>query len=269
MLPASAIKVFIPSDSLVANEMMTLTVTVDTGQVASSEYQGNLFINYSSGQMSVPFTVKVKDNWYIPLVTLVFGIGLAMSITYYRTKVKPRDEVIVRAGQLQAQMKKDNELAEPFKKAIAAAMVDVEAALQTQKWEDAQTSMNKADACWNRWRRYRRDWLEQPTYYAALIVSLEKADNESNIPFVQTIKRAVTDSNRTVAEMETPDPLRQTLETSGQQLDRYNVLTAQIDEIGQKAGELDQAGGAKWKKQAVSWKNQLNELTPGALPFSR
>lgn len=262
VLPASAIQVSLPANTVAANEMMTLSLTVDMANAASGEFQGNLFINYHGGQLPVPLNVKVKDAWYLPLLTLVFGIGLAVGISHYRTMVKPRDEVLVRVGQLQAQMKKDAELAEPFRAVIDTAVVDVETALQTQKWEDAQAAMDTAEGYWNKWRRHRRDWLTQIAYYDELLAAFNQADPTSSSAYIQVIRRGVMDTGRTIADAETPEPLRQQLAQAGQQLNRYHALKAQIDVVGQTAGDLDPVQEAQWKNQATSWQNQLNELDP-------
>lgn len=262
VLPASAIQVAFPANAVVANEMMTLSMTVDMTNAPSGEFQGNVFINYHGGQLPVPLNVKVKDTWYLPLLTLLFGIGLAVGISHYRTAVKPRDELLVRVGQLQAQMKKDAALAEPFHAAINTAVVDVETALQTQKWEDAQAAMGQAESYWNRWRRHRRDWLAQIAYYDELLAGFNEADPTNSSAYIQMSRHRVMEAGRTIADADTPAPLRQTLAEAGQQLNRYHALKAQIDIIGQTAGDLDPVQESHWKNQAMSWQNQLNELDP-------
>ncbi|MEL7409558.1 MAG: hypothetical protein AAFN00_21870, partial [Cyanobacteria bacterium J06558_2] len=82
----------------------------------SGEFTGKLKLNYKyennegqivAGKDEILLTLKIKDPWFLPLTILFIGTALGISVSNYRAKGKPRDEIIVREGELRYQMQID------------------------------------------------------------------------------------------------------------------------------------------------------------------
>ena len=260
VLPASAVQATLPADEIAAGGYLTVPVTIDLRGAPSGEFSGELLLSYHGGALTVPVSVTVKDPWPLPLVVLFAGVGLGVVVSAYRGRGRPRDEVLVRVGQLRAQMRSDADLAQPFKARIKAHLVDVEAALQAEKWQDAQTAVGQAEAVWVKWRKGRDDWLVQLAYHAKLA---RRLDDEADVPYVQAVRRELEDALRDAPDLEGPDKLRERLDGLAQQVNRYARLQARLDEFNDLRNRLPAGQAESWRLQAQTFQRRLQDLEPG------
>ncbi|MCP4544199.1 MAG: hypothetical protein GY832_44370 [Chloroflexi bacterium] len=263
VLPADAVRVTLPADQASADTPLTLLVQVDLHGAPSGRFSGELLIDYHGGSLAVPMTVTIKDPWALPLLILVAGVGLGVGVSAYRTQGRPRDQVLVRVGQLRAQVRGDAELigqAKPFHTRINAHLVDVEAALQAEKWQDAEQSVLRAEAVWLKWRRGRADWLEQLAYHTELSKHLE---DEPNVPYIQTMRRDLAGTLRSAPTLDGPDKLRERLHALAQQINRYARLQARLDELGALRNRVSHNQAEPWRIKAQGFQRRLNDLNPG------
>ena len=263
VLPADAIRAALPADQVTADGPLTLPVQVDLRGAPSGRFSGELLINYHGGSLTVPMTVTVKDHWALPLLILVGGVGLGVGVSAYRTQGRPRDEILVRVGQLRAQMRGDAELAEkaqPFHAQISAHLADVEAALQAEKWQDSEQSVQQAEAVWLKWRRGRADWLEQLAYQAELSQHLE---DRSDAPYVQAVRRDLEDTLRSAPTLAGPGQLREQLQTLAQQANRYARLRVRLDELNALRNRALADQAEPWRLKAQGFERRLDDLKPG------
>ncbi len=259
VLPASAIQVELTSDEITSNAPLTVPLTVDLHGVPSGEFRGKLLVHYHAGALTVPLTVTVRDHWFPPLLALVVGVGLGGAVSAYRAQGRPRDRVLTRVGQLRAQMRGDAELAEPFQARIEAHLVDVEAALQTENWEEAEQAVKKAKATWTRWRKGRDDWLAQLAYHAELVQRLQ---DEPDVPHIQTLRRDLEDTLREAPDMAGPHKLCERLDEVAQQLNRYVRLQGQLDELNEFRNRLPADQAEQWRLKAQAFQRGLQDLDP-------
>jgi hypothetical protein len=257
VLPASAIRVDLPSDGIEADGLLTVPVTVDLHDVSSGKFSGSLLISYHGGTLSLPVSVTVKDYWLPPLLVLLVGVGVGVGVSVYRARGRPRDEVLKRVGQLRAQMRGDGKLAEPFLARIEAHLVDVEAMLQAESWEGAEQAAGKAEAVWTLWRKGRDDWLVQLAYHAELV---QKLQDEPNVPYFQTLWRNLEDALRGAPDMEGPHKLRERLDELARQINRYDRLQGRLDDLGELCIRLpaDQVG--QWRLKIQAFQRRLYDL---------
>jgi len=259
ILPAEAIRATLPTDQIAANGLLTVPITFDLSRVPSGQFSGELLVSYYSNALAIPVNVTVKDPWLLPAITLAAGVGLGIVISIYRAQGQPRDKVLVRMGQLRAQMQTDMDLAEPFRTRIGAHLVDIEAALQVEKWQDAQTALERAEAAWTRWRRGRADWLTQLAYHTELAQRLK---DEADVPYVQAVRRGLEATLRDVPDLEEPNQLQAQLVGLAQQINRYVRLQAWLDELNDLRirSPADQAEPCRLKAQALQ--RRLHDLKP-------
>lgn len=262
VLPARAIQATLPVTRLATNSFLTIPLTIDLAGVPSGQYQGEAQVWHQEGVISLPVTVNVKDGWVGPLLVLLIGILLAVGVSYYRAKGKPRDELLVRVGVLQTGMRQDAALDEQFWARIEAALVDVETALRAEKWEPAQAALDQAEGVWNRWRKGRADWLAQLAY----VTTLRQGIQDSHAPqsrYLQRIERELTAVTRRAPDMDKPETLQTELEKLADQVNRYTRLKTAVDAIVQGSDQLPTANEQlSWIQKATDWQQQLDELDP-------
>lgn len=262
VLPAGAIRAALPADEIAAGSLLTIPLTIDLHDVPSGEFQGRLLVHYHAGALTVPLTVTVKDPWWLPLPVLFVGVGLGVVVSRYRAQGRPRDQVLMRVGQLRAQMRGDADLVEPFQARIEAHLVDVESGLQAENWEGARAAVERAEAVWTRWRKGREDWLAQFAYYAELVESLQK---EPDAPYIQAVRRVLEDTRREAPEMEGPPKLRKRLDAVARQINRYRRLESQLDELNALRNRLpaEQTEQAEqWRVKTLGFQRRLHDLDP-------
>ncbi len=259
VLPAGAIQASLATDEIAAGGLLTVPVRVDLGGAPSGAFSGELLVSYHGGSLAVPLTVTIKDPWGLPLVFLIAGVGLGMGVSAYRSRGRLRDEALVRGGQLRAQMRGDAELARLFRSRIEAGLADVEAALQAEKWADAQAAVEQAEGVWLKWRRGRLDWLEQLAYHTELT---ERLENEPPVPYVQAARRGLEDALRDGPGLEGPDKLRERLAALAQQINRYVQLGARLDALNKLLPSLPGDQVEEQRLKALGFQRRLGDLDP-------
>lgn len=242
VLPAEAITVELPSTSINANAELTVPVTFNLTGVPSGQFTGELLISYTGQSYTVPVSVAVKDEPWFPLAALVIGVALGVGVSTYRAQGRPRDEVLVRLGQIRTQMKVDQKLKDPgtpFYDRIDAELVDVEVALEAQQWEKARQAVMEAEVLWTRWRRGRPDWLVQLDYYDKLNAKLEKLGD--SIFYITEIREAALNYHREIPNLEEPALFRAKLEPLARQVNAFVALDGRIDELAAMDGPQSRA----------------------------
>jgi hypothetical protein len=262
VFPASAISIGTPSGK--PSELI-VPIKFDLGKASSSgEFSGNLRLSDRDGQQSIPIpvTVRVKDPWLLPLVMLLAGTGLGMGVSAYRAKGKPRDEILVRAGQLRSQMQDDRELeqAEAFRTRLESSLVDIRMALQGERWEEGQVAIAQAELIWSKWLKGRTDWLAQLQYAKTLKERLQ--DENPNIPYIQLVSRGVENALRELPDLEGPKQLRDRLDELAQQINRFFQLQGKIKQLNGLTDQLLPEQKVLWQPKVKSWEQQIESLPP-------
>ena len=237
-------------------------------QPSSGEFQGKLRLSYQQeGQelpmtVGIPVTVKVKDNWFLPLILLLIGTGLGISVSNYRAKGKPRDEILVREGELRSQMQSDSDLAkaEAFKNQIEAYLVDVKMALQGERWQEGEDGIQQAENVWRKWNKGRTSWLRQLDYAKKLEERLQ--DLDLNLPYIQEVRRCLEEAREEAPTLESPLQLRENLEKIAQQINLYLQLQAKIKQLKNLVNQLSNEATETWQLKVFNWEQQIAKLLP-------
>lgn len=231
---------------------------------SSGEFSGSLRLSTPDGQQSIPIpvTVRVKDPWLLPLLMLLAGTGLGMGVSAYRAKGKPRDEILVRTGQLRSQLQDDRELeqAEAFRTRLDSSLVDVRMALQGERWEEGQTAITQAELIWSKWLKGRSDWLLQLQYAKTLKERLQ--DQNPNIPYLQLVTRGLENALREMPSLEGPQQLRDRLDELAQQINRFFQLQGKIKQLNGLITQLPPEQAVIWQPKVKAWEKEIESLQP-------
>ena len=254
LMPALADSATVPMD-LASNVPLSVPLRFDLASVPAGVYTGEISMTYTGGSRSIPVQVSVKAQPWWPLAALVAGVALGIGVSNYRAKGRSRDEVMVRLGQLRTQMKIDGELrslGKPFHDRLTAELIDVEAALASQQWEEAQTAAEAAVAVWTRWRRGRPDWIVQLTAHARFVEWLATADTGAR--YIAELAQAAEDVRRNTPDLDGPQTLRAQLLPLTDRANTFVELQARIEML---AGM-----GTHGTAQAAAYQQQLAHQSP-------
>lgn len=266
VLPAGVITVDLPAAAIAAGDLLTIPMHFDLRQVPCGAFTGELLLSYAGGSLTVPVSVAVKEPPWAPLGALVVGVALGIGVSTYRARGRPRDEILVQLGQIRTQMKVDKDLAElgrPFSERLEAELVDVEAALEGQRWEAARQATGRAEQVWLTWRRSRPDWLEQLKYHQTLCEKL--AGMEAQAFYLQEVRQAARDTLRAAPDMSTPEPFRVQLAQLTDQINHFEALEIRLKELPpaqagvlrQKLSALNPTDGAAYTQLAAEIETSL------------
>jgi len=228
---------------------------------SSGEFSGSLRLS-APGQQSIPIpvTVRVKDPWLLPLLMLLAGTGLGMGVSAYRAKGKPRDEILVRAGQLRSQMQDDRELdqAEAFQIRLENSLVDIRMALQGERWDEGQAAIAQAELLWSRWLKGRSDWLVQLQYAKTLRERLQ--DQDTRIPYIQMLNRGLENALREIPDLEGPHQLRDRLDELAQQINKFFQFRGKVEQANKLISQLPPEQAVLWQPKVKIWEQQIENL---------
>jgi len=266
IFPAQAIRVEESSvNSNKQNIMMTL-VNFDLRKVPrSGEFTGKLWLNYQEGEQIIPVTVKVKDHWFFPLIILLIGSALGVSVSIYRTQGRPRDEILVRVSQVRTQMQDDADFSKfkAFQARVEALLIDVKIALQGERWSEAKNAVQQAELVQSIWLKSRADWLAQLTYCHEIEQRLQEMDG--NLPFVQTVSRSLEDALRDAPALENPVSLRDRLQEIAEQVNYYISVQAKIKQLESLSDGLSVEQAKTWQPNVQHLKRLVESLQPADL----
>jgi hypothetical protein len=253
--PTAAISFNLASNNLPANGILTVPLQFDLTQVEPGEYSGQLLISYQGGSQTVPVRISVKARPWLPLAALVLGVVLGVAVSTYRSRGRPRDEAMVRLGQIRTQMKVDEELRDlgtPFLQRIRSELAEAEVALEGQQWERAQEAIQRADEIWSRWRSGRPDWIIQLKAYHQFIRRLEEIGE--GIHYTAELQSAAENAYQEIPELEAPQSFKSQISPLREKTNAYLELATRIEMLSRH--------GAHASAQAEVLLQQLRRLSP-------
>ena len=257
VFPAQAISVEQSSVNSNKENLIKTLVKFDLKQVPrSGEFSGKLWLNYQDGEQIIPVIVKVKDHWFLPVIILLIGSALGVSVSMYRTQGRPRDEILVRVSQVRTQMQDDADFSKfkAFQARVEALLIDVKIALQGERWSEAKNAVEQAELMESKWLKSRADWLAQLTYCHEIELRLQNMDQ--NLPFVRIVHRDLEDTLRDAPDLESPVKLRDRLQEIAEKVNSFISLQAKIKQLQSLSDRLSVEQPADLTKDA----NFVNEV---------
>jgi hypothetical protein len=249
---------------------LSIPITFDLkSSVRSGEFTGNLLVSYQNAEqdhlLTIPITIRIKDRWLVPLMVLVIGVILGTRVSIYRTQGRPRDEILVRIGQLRSQMRADTDIgrAEAFRQDIERHLIDAEVALQSERWDESKAAIAHAESVWVNWRKSRASWLAQSHYHDELVDRILQEPSVAASPYLKALHQRIDDV-MTVAPEAAPEQLHQQLNHCGQQMNQFIQTQADLDHLNQLIQELPTLEQYNWRSQVERLNRQLHVTPPDA-----
>ncbi len=232
VLPAAAIGASLPSTATLASlaagipatatatVVATMTVTVDLQGAASGSFSGQAFVLYRTPttdggsllhEAPLGLTVSVKQPGLLPLLVLCAGLLIGGALTFYRTRVLPRDQLLAQLGDVRSRLEADPELAPAgagaaFRALADAALEDALTRLRQGATGDAEQAAARASSVVDLWQRQRDNWLTALAQQQELLKALPA---QSQTLFLQAVRQSAADAARAQVLAALDDNLQQ------------------------------------------------------------
>ncbi len=263
VLPAGAIQVSLPDDAIGSSGLLAVPLRFDLSSAPSGEFKGTLIVSAPGSTVTVPVSVTVKDPPLAPFVVLLAGVALGWGVSWYRSRGRPRDNALVKIGRFRARAQTESDLGAPFRKRIDSLLIDAEALLRAEKWDEAGKLIEDAEALLDKWRKGRDDWQTQLAYHEQLARKVGSV-SDAESAYIRAIKAALDQAVQEAPDLSGPDELRRKLEPLAQQINDYLALAglfARIDEL--LAPLLNTAGGPAAQQKVDALNERFHSLAPG------
>ena len=237
---------------------------------SKGEFFGNIVVRYrqnlgnTTQVILFPVTVKIRSSWYLPLLTIVFGTLIGMGLSWYRSKGRPRDEILVRVGRLRTWMGKDPQFdrSRGFKSQIEYHLSNVRSAVQEERWSDAESYLTSAKTVWQKWHQGKTLLIPQLDY--ALELEQTVADLDPQQPFKNQILYKITEQVEQAPDLDSTEQLRINLNEVAAKINSYHQLKIQLEQVNKLGDELAKVfpnGAKEWQPKLKDWQRQFNSLT--------
>jgi hypothetical protein len=201
----------------------------DTGSFA-----GEMWFSYAGGVAKVPVTVMVKAGWFWPLVLLILAVLVSYSLFVYKSKLKRKDEIEVRIGIIERNIKKDGKLKpdsiyhydkgvtreNPFYPALQNGIGTVRDKLKADLIEDAEKFLGNTEKIWDKWSYNPSEWVHGLDTFSRCIRDIETNEEQilgtekipdgpvkasGEIPYLRDIRAELQKAFKTLTEYEKPN----------------------------------------------------------------
>lgn len=259
VLAAEAVQTIIARKDMPAGDYLSIPVTFDLKDAQSGRFQGEIRIVHADGTEIIPVTLQVRDQMGFPLLVLAFGVLMGMGVSLYRSRGKPRDEILVRIGRIKAHMNKDPDLNHGLvRDRLIFHLENADAELQSHDFQEAGVSADKADKLMTEWRNNKNVWKARLKKLENLKQLVGKMEDAS------ACKRAVqnlleeTEGNATEDGLE---KMQETLGTVAVRINRYRRASALIQEINTIRNSLPAEQGEPLRVRVLEYTERLNGMT--------
>ncbi len=237
---------------------------------SKGQFSGNMILRYQqqAGEIAtvirVPITTKIKSKSIFPFLTILLGTGIGMGLSWYSSKGRLRDEILLRAGRLSTWMEKDPQFNQSrgFKSQIEYQLNNVKSAVQEERWEDAEADITSAKIIWQKWNKGKTLLLPQLEYARELEQTLAELNPQQ--PFKGQILYQITEKVEQAPDLDTIEQLRINLSEIASQINSYHQLQNQLEQVENLWHELAQVfpdGAKKWHPKLEDWKQHFAGLT--------
>ena len=237
---------------------------------SKGEFFGNIVLRYRQNLENTtqvilfPVTVRIRSSWYLPLLTIVLGTLIGMGLSWYRSKGRPRDEILVRVGRLRTWMGKDSQFdrSRGFKSQIEYHISNVRSAVQEERWSDAESYLTSAKTVWQKWHQGKTLLIPQLDY--ALELEQTVADLDPQQPFKNQILYKITEQAEQAPNFDSTKQLRTNLNEIAAKINSYHQLKIQLEQVNKLGDELAKVfpdGAKEWQPKLKDWQRQFNSPT--------
>lgn len=254
VIAADAINLESIPEQIPANTLVQLPLKVDLSQAQSGEFTGEIRFTHAEGSESIPITLRVKDSWQLPLVTLLIGIAIGMAVSTYSAKGKLSDEVQVSLDNLRKQIDPDRDAAKAFWDRANMHLAIAQQAKAAKDLTEAQTALTSARTTWHKWLRYRPNWTIQFDYYDELCDRTQTQHTQfPTFLLLQAISRKLAITMQMAPDVNSPTEFQQQIDTLAQQFNQALQLQKQIDRLKELVTTLD-------PDQPLDWDDKIDQL---------
>lgn len=261
VLPADAVTFGTVPDQIPANTPIQVPIRVALSQAQSGEFTGEIRLTHAEGSESIPITLRVKDPWPLPLVTLLIGIAIGMAVSTYSSQGRLFDEVRVSLENLQRQIAPDQDAARSFGERTQMHLTLAQQAQAAKQLTEAQTALGKARTTWHQWLQHRPNWQIQFNYYDDLCDRIKT--QQTRLPtflLLQAMSRKLAVTIQTAPDVDHPNHFQQQLDTLAKQFNTALRLQEQLERLQNLTADLAPEKAPDWEEKIDTLQQRLYTL---------
>ncbi|NET50458.1 MAG: hypothetical protein F6K09_17535 [Merismopedia sp. SIO2A8] len=224
-------------------------------------------ITSSGEEVVVPVLLRIQDGWMLPLILLLFGVGMGMAVSAYSTGGKLSDEVTVGLKRLRSQVNTYHHEAKTFAVRVETYISDAESANEAKQLTEAQAAVSQANLIWRKWYRQRTEWEAQFTYHHQLVDQVNQELDHYPSLYIQTISRELDDMmRRTPEDFADPSELRIGLQGVANKLRKYGQVKTQWNRLKELVSHEFERIPAVEQKKINADINAVRQLITSVIP---
>ncbi|MEB3294512.1 MAG: hypothetical protein VKJ24_15250 [Synechococcales bacterium] len=260
-----------PQDELLPGKYLTIPLRFDLGRATKSgEFTGNLLIEHSEGDLSIPVTLKIKDSPELPIVVLLIGVSLAIALANYQANGFNQDEIDGKVARLRSQMQTqmknlteaERAVSEIFRNRVEALLIDVTRRLEVKNWVEARQRTDDAQTTWNRWRQQQNDWLDLYQYVGeSLQCYLANDTIPETTAAAKFLQLTLNQVLRQMPDCSNPSEFSEQLQPLQVMFQRYLAAVGQVKVLDHLMGHAGDRA-EDFRAEVVVRKAELDQLLP-------
>jgi len=263
VLPAATIQITAPPAQISPNHVIRVPIRFNLQAAPSGEFSGEVLVTDAEGKRSIPMIVRIKDPWLQPLLILLAGMAIGMTVSAYSSQGKLSDEVTVNLENIHTQIELDRVEARSFWSRADMHLTVAQQTRDAKQIAAAQIALDQTKTVWSQWLQHRPNWLLQFRYYDTLRQRLNQDDLKATAAlYVQAIARDLEQVLQTAPDLATPSALQQQLDQLSQQLNRYIRLHLQLEKMKDLVAMLEGEQRYEWEEHAEELAQRSQMLLP-------
>jgi hypothetical protein len=234
----------------------------------SGEYTGNIIVEHSQGDLSIPVTVRIKDSFIFTLPVLIFGVLLAFGLAVYQSEGFDRDEIISQMGQLRLRIQNeinalgsDQEVAKIFQAKIESQLVDIETQLDRKNWVEARKGLEEAQSIWSGWSKSQQSWTAIFEYLQQTLESPIGNSIPRDSTYGKEIGFQINQLKRRMADFGNPQEFSEELKPIKTKIQTYLNAKSEHERLNALRMSLGTEGD-HWQIPLVNLENVLHQISP-------
>ncbi|MFN8441232.1 MAG: hypothetical protein U0175_10705 [Caldilineaceae bacterium] len=246
MISGDILQVALADSVIEPGQLLTATMLTDLANAPAGDFKGNLtFVAKPNTLLTLPIEIQIRHPWYLPFLVLTIGVLLGLSLSSYQARGRLRDEFVVRSDNVRAALKEDKDLKQNFGTRIEQLLLEVDVAIRTAHWNEAETQVTEAEALLTKWRRDAENWKNQIDYLRNQVIQRLQAKITSYSPSSSTpqairkLRQEAEDLLQSVVDSASPSELRTKIIALEDNLHAFEQVESLWQELVQLRTDFD------------------------------
>jgi biopolymer transport protein ExbB/TolQ len=251
------LKTTLSATQIPKGEYVTGTLTLqDLSNVESGKYSGKLTIHSSNADdVEIPAEVSVKDDWLLPGLVLIIGIGMGLLLNWWDTKGRKRTELVDRIQQIQQALADDNMLNQVFGGRIEGLLSSATKKLERDDRNGAEEEVKKAEQKVDEWLYNGAEYLKRiERIQTTISTNIDQTEFKTH-PYVVSIRKELETILKDIGSYSTLAALDDAIKIWRERIDTFDDLFKDLKTLRE---DFDKFESQIRPEQAANIKNRID-----------